>query len=170
MAPTRQGEGSAALPEESDHGRILAAAARKELTPLGFWRKGRSRVWLADRGFWLAVVEFQPSGFSKGSYLNVAAHWLWSAMPNSLSFDYSIERQQPWIAFEDEAQFGPLADRLAQQAAEDTRQLETRVSDVRKLADLLVAKESAEAIGGQGGGWPAFHAAIASGMSGDMAS
>ena len=39
---------------------------------MGFWRKGRSRMWLADRDFWLGVVEFQPSGFRKGTYLNVA--------------------------------------------------------------------------------------------------
>jgi hypothetical protein len=61
-----------AEPEHSSQ--IIAAAARRALAPVGFWRKGRSRVWLSDHGFWLTVVEFQPSGFGKGSYLNVAAH------------------------------------------------------------------------------------------------
>ena len=147
---------------------MIAAAARDALIPLGFWREGRSRVWLADRGFWLAVVEFQPSSFSKGSYLNVSAHWLWSAMPEILSFDYRVQRQQPWIKFEDVAQFGPLVDQLAQQAAKESRQLEAKIGDIRSAAAVLVAEETAYANEGRGGGWPAFNAAIASGIVGDM--
>ena len=158
-----------ALPREGDHNRALKAAAEKVLTPLGFWRKGRSRVWLADRGFWLSIVEFQPSGYSKGSYLNVAAHWLWSPEPDVLSFDYCVERQKPWIAFESAAQFEPLADHLVRQAAEESRQLSAEITDIPTLASLLTAKHAASAAAGQGGGWPAFHASIASGLSGDLA-
>jgi hypothetical protein len=51
-----------------EHGRIIATAAKETLGPLGFYRKGRSRVWLCDHGFWLGVVEFQPSGFAKGGH------------------------------------------------------------------------------------------------------
>ncbi len=65
------------MAQTNEHGRIIAAVAKSALAPLGFRRKGASRVWLADHGFWLDVVEFQPSGFSKGSYCNVAVHWLW---------------------------------------------------------------------------------------------
>lgn len=58
------------------HDKIIAEAAKAALRSLGFQRKGRSRTWLADHGWWLTIVEFQPSAWSKGSYLNVAAHWL----------------------------------------------------------------------------------------------
>ncbi|TGQ53638.1 DUF4304 domain-containing protein [Mesorhizobium sp. M1C.F.Ca.ET.193.01.1.1] len=61
---------------DSEHGRIIASQAKIALQPAGFRRNGRSRVWIADRGFWLSVVEFQPSSWSKGTYLNVAVHWL----------------------------------------------------------------------------------------------
>ncbi len=156
------------LAGEADHGRILAAAARDALIPLGFWRKGRSRVWLADRGHWLAVVEFQPSGVKKGSYLTVAAHWLWSALPDVLSFDHIIQRSKPWIDFKDAEQFGPLASHLAQQAADESRQLQTRFADSRSTAAILVAEHATLAGAGRGGGWPAFNAAIAAGIDGDM--
>jgi len=53
------------------HSKIIADAAKRNLAPIGLTRKGRSRVWLDDRGWYVTVVEFQPSGFSKGSYLNV---------------------------------------------------------------------------------------------------
>src|SRR6202000_1719294 len=38
--------------------------------PLGLERRGRSRTWIDDQRWYAIVVEFQPSGFSKGSYLN----------------------------------------------------------------------------------------------------
>src|SRR5438132_1366297 len=60
-----------------DHNKIIAAAARESLTPLGMVRKGRSRIWLADRGWWLGIVEFQCSSWSRGTYLNVSLMWLW---------------------------------------------------------------------------------------------
>lgn len=157
------------MASEGDHGRILATAARQALTPLGFWRKGRSRIWLADRSFWLAVVEFQPSSYSKGIYLNVSAHWLWSAMPDILSFDYMVERSKPWIDFKDIDQFGPLAERLAHQAADESRELQEIFTDLGSTAATLVAKHSVLADAGRGGGWPAFNAAISTGVAGDMA-
>jgi hypothetical protein len=117
----------------------------------------------------LAVVEFQPSGFKKGSYLNVAAHWLWSAMPDVLSFDYIVDRPKPWIDFKDAEQFAPLAGYLARQAAEESRQLQARFADSRSTAAMLVAEHATFADAGRGGGWPAFNAAVAAGIDGDMA-
>lgn len=55
---------------------ILNTGAREILRPMGRVRKGRSRTWWDDHGWWLINVEFQPSGFSKGSYLNVGICWL----------------------------------------------------------------------------------------------
>jgi hypothetical protein len=43
------------------------------------------------------VVEFPPSGWAKGSYLNVAAHWLWIEQ-DYLSFDY-LGRREPFIEY-----------------------------------------------------------------------
>ena len=60
-----------------DHNREIATAAKSVLAPLGCIRKGRSRVWLDDQGWWVGKIEFQPSSCSKGSYLNVGASYLW---------------------------------------------------------------------------------------------
>jgi hypothetical protein len=116
----------------------------------------------------MAVVEFQPSSFGKGSYLNVAAHWFWSAMPDVLSFDYSLPREKFWIGFRDAEQFGDQIAVLAQRAADDVRQLDAKLSDIRTVARLLVVTEEQFKAEGRGGGWPAFHAAMAAGASGDM--
>jgi hypothetical protein len=62
------------LPLMTDtHSKIIAAAARVELKPLGFQRQGRLRLWVADRGFWLNVVELTPSRWSKSVTLTNAA-------------------------------------------------------------------------------------------------
>src|SRR5436309_1568598 len=69
------------------HTKLLTAAARSVLRPLGLQQRGRSRLWLDDHGWWVVVVEFQPSGWSIGSYLNVGAMWLWFEK-DYISFDY----------------------------------------------------------------------------------
>lgn len=60
----------------TDHNRLIDAAARKALKPKGLQRKGKSRVWFDDHGWWMIQVEFQPSSWTKGSYLNVGVCWL----------------------------------------------------------------------------------------------
>jgi hypothetical protein len=61
------------------HSKLLTIAATEELGDLEMRRKGRSRKWPDDHGWWLGVVEFQPSSYSRGTYLNVGVHWLWTA-------------------------------------------------------------------------------------------
>src|SRR5688572_1964676 len=108
------------------HDKIIATAAKTMLQPLGLRRKGQSRLWIGDHGWWLAVVEFQPSGFSKGSYLNVAAHWLWSDK-GYISFDLGSgadwgSRAADFEAYESDMQFERAAERLATLAAQGVRE------------------------------------------------
>lgn len=81
------------------HTKIINAVAKRILAPKGFFQKGRSRVWLRDNGWFLTVVEFQPSGFSKGTYVNVAMHFLWGMQLSeevpTISYDYGWERLKP---------------------------------------------------------------------------
>lgn len=56
--------------------RIVTSAARESLEPLGLARRGRSRLWVDDHGWWLGVVEFTPPR-TAGSGLHVGAMWLW---------------------------------------------------------------------------------------------
>lgn len=129
------------------HDKIIAAAAKRALHPLGFRRKGQSRLWLGDHGWWLAVVEFQPSGFQKGSYLNLAAHWLWSD-GGYISFDlgYGTEwgsRAAEFEAYFSDEQFQPAADHLAALAAQEVQKLVQRLPSVAAAADLMIQRERA---------------------------
>jgi hypothetical protein len=148
------------------HDKLLAAAAKEILGPLGFRRKGRSRVWMADQGWWLIVVEFQPSGWAKGSYLNVAAHWLWLEQ-DFLSFDYG-GRVEAFTGYVSERQFEPEAIRLAQAARHEATGIGQTFHSIEAVAAVLIAVESGLPEQARGS-WSAYHAGMAAGLSGSTA-
>jgi hypothetical protein len=150
------------------HDKILAIAAKRALHPLGLRRKGQSRLWFGDHSWWLAVVEFQPSGLQKGSYFNIAAHWLWS-QGGYVSFD--LGRGADWSgrvaefeAYVSDEQFQSAAERLAKLAAREVRQLAQSIPSVVEAADLLMRRESALSPPSKGS-WTAYHAGVAAGLA-----
>ncbi len=112
------------------HSRLIEQAAREVLSPLQIFQKGRSRVWIDDHRWWLISIEFQPSSWTKGSYLNVGAMWLWSEH-DYFSFDVG-SRVEELVTYENEIQFAPEARRLTL-AARD------RVVDFRKQFPSVTA-------------------------------
>jgi hypothetical protein len=133
------------------------------LSELGCRQQGRSRLWIADQRFWVIVIEFQPSGFSKGSYLNVGANWLWHGRASKYwSFDFG-NRVAGFIKFENAVTFTPLAEQLAARAADEVHRLRDIFRTLPDIARQLASNAAAYS------GWPAYHAAIAAGLVGDAA-
>ena len=62
---------------EINHSKLITQAAKTVLQPMGLFQKGKSRIWIDDNDWFFTVVEFQPSGFAKGSHLNIAVFFLW---------------------------------------------------------------------------------------------
>jgi hypothetical protein len=143
----------------STHNSQLAKAAKKHLGPLGMKRKGQSRLWFQDNGWWLGVVEFQPSSWSKGSYLNVAAMWLWNAK-DYWSFDEG-GRVEKFHEFKDTDQFAHVADTLATRAGDEILALSQRFSSLAVVASHL-ARNSYE------DPWQTYYAAMAALAIGDI--
>jgi hypothetical protein len=140
------------------HSRIINRVAREVLTPLGLHQKGRSRSWFDDHGWWLILVEFQPSGFDKGAYLNVGINWLWYEK-NYFSFDYGY-RVEPFIQYESEIQFENEAQKIVLRAAQEVehyRQVFRSFNDSKKV----LTRNTNQNV------WTLYHAAIASGICGD---
>jgi len=148
------------MSKTSDHGRLLARAAKSVRSPLGCKQVGRSRTWVADQRFWVIVIEFQPSGFSKGSYLNVGACWLWYAK-DYWSFDCG-DRVEGFTPFRDPRQFTAVAERLATRAAEEVRGLRKKFASLSDIAREIMPTADARM-------WPVYHAAVAAGLTGDVA-
>jgi hypothetical protein len=78
--------------KQNKHGQILAYAANAHRLPLGCRRHGRSRFWFCDQRFWLIGVEFQPSSWARGSYLNAGVQWLWHAKTR-FTYDSTLDDQ-----------------------------------------------------------------------------
>jgi hypothetical protein len=149
------------MSKPNEHSWLTNAAAKAVLQSLGFRQKGQSRLWLADRGFWALVVEFQPSGFSKGSYLNIAASWLWH--PGDLPFNY-CKRAGKFIEFFTLEQFELEAEWLADQARAEVALLDKKFRSLDDIAAYL--KQEACDPRGRQNPWTLYHAAIGAGLTG----
>ena len=145
------------------HNKIIAGAARVELGPLGFRQKGRSRLWLADHGFWLNVVEFTPNRWSKGVNLANAAHWLWLGA-GFMSFNVSVP-SGCHAEFENEDQFRRAALEIAKVARAKALEIEARFPSFDAIADFVVerARSSPDRMGPS---WWGYEAGIASALVG----
>jgi len=147
----------------TDHNALIATAAKAALGPLGFRRMGRSRTWLADHGWWLTVVEFRPSAWERGSYLNVAAHWLWGTM-GVVTLDYG-QRVGSFLAARDEPGFRAGLPDLSASAASEAQALMERFGSVAATAEVLLRDED-ETPAPQRGSWLALNAGVAAGLAG----
>jgi hypothetical protein len=151
----------ASMGDGSDHNRVIANVAREMLGPLGLVRKGRSRTWLDDNGWWLGVVEFQPSSWTRGSYLNVGAMWLWRDTDDHHIY-FGLGHRIDSVGFADAADVA-FEDAIAAMAA-------TAVEQVRLLRGQLPTVEAAAAIlrerAEQQTGWSMWDAAVALGLAG----
>lgn len=119
---------------------------------MGLTQKGRSRTWLDDHGWWLCVVEFQPSDWSRGTYLNVGCCWLWQ-VKSYLSFDEG-HRAEGFTGFENVEQFSPVSDQLAHHAAELVCRYRKMFANVEAVARYYIRS-------GPEGFWQKFNAAVA---------
>jgi hypothetical protein len=140
------------------HSKIIADTAKETLAPLGIAQKG-SRCWIDDRGWWIVNIEFQPSGFGKGSYLNVGAMWLWHEKEH-FTFDVGY-RIAEFVEYVDEKQFRPEVSKLASTAQAEALRLRSRFASIHDAARFLPAKASRD-----DNPWTKLSAAIALGYVG----
>jgi hypothetical protein len=147
------------------HSRIIAAAAKTELASLGFRQKGQSRLWLADRGSWLNVVEFTPSRWSKSVSLMNAAHWLWVGA-GFMSFNEAVS-SNCYAEFETEDQFKSAAGEIAKTARANALAMDEQFASFEMVADFVIerARSSPERMAPS---WWGYEAGIASGLIGNF--
>jgi len=78
------------------HNKIIQDSAKQVFKPIGLFQVGASRGWIDDNGWYLIQVEFQPSAYSKGAYLNIGVGFLWEKtkeLDNTLGFDYGYRER-----------------------------------------------------------------------------
>jgi hypothetical protein len=141
-----------------DHSKIIRAAAKKALAPLGLAQQRKSRLWYDDHGWWAIIVEFQPSGWDRGSYLNVGLSWMFYEMDH-WSFDIGY-REDGFRSASKGDQFELTMMEVANLAAQ-------RVHDYRqRFASLEDMCTYYDGIEGRGG-WPDYYAGVLEGLRGN---
>jgi hypothetical protein len=143
------------------HNRLITQVAKEVLAPLGLIQKGRSRTWLDDHSWWLGVVEFQPSDWSRGTYLNVGAMWLWHGDRDDIYFDLSDRIGNGFLGYQSDEQFLPEVRHLASGAAAAIEGLRDRIRTFEDVARELTPSAVAN------GSWAAWDAAMALGLAGE---
>ena len=138
------------------HTKLINEAAREVLAPLGLRRVGRSRLWVDDQRWWIGVVEFQPSSWARGSYLNVGVGWLWGELgdtppedaESTVSWSFGFDRlgsrvELPggtqFAEFASDEQFAPVAEAIARTAGERVEEQRARLRTPADAAAALLA-------------------------------
>lgn len=91
-----------ALPE---HIKIINKVARQIFKPHGMVRKGQSRTWYDDHGWFTIYVEFPPHRWDKGTFVNVNVNFHWYEK-DYISFDLSHNGDR-FLEFVSAEQFTP---------------------------------------------------------------
>ena len=114
---------------------IIKQLCKDTLLPLGVFQKGTSRIYIDDNGYFFTVLEFQPSAYAKGTYLNTALHFLWNERDH-ISFDFPFGadiRVKNFVEYQNDEQFTHEVTKYVQEAAK-------QVMFYRKLQDIATAK------------------------------
>jgi hypothetical protein len=153
------------MPATSQHSSIINRVARETLGPHGFVQKGRSRFWYNDQEWRAFFVEFQPSGWSKGTYCNVGVMWLWQ--PREVvgephwtgdMFERVGIGGSDFASYDDDpAGFEKSVAGLAASAVKEFLRLRDQFSSVAAVAHFR---------GELGPGWPTYHRSVAQGLIG----
>jgi hypothetical protein len=143
-----------------DHNKLIAEAAKQVLLPAGLKRVGKSRLYYDDNGWWCGFVEFQPSSWSKGSYLNVGVSWLLYERDH-WAFNIS-DRVEGFSSAKDENQFKEAVLTKAKRSKEIVE------SYREKLPTTLKAYEYYKTLQRQKTIWDNYYEAVFAGMSGEF--
>ena len=145
-------------PPSVDHNKLIAAAAKEALSPLGLKRDGKSRIWYDDHGWWCTVVEFQPSSWSRGTYLNVGVSWLLFEKAH-WTFDVG-HREQGFSPAKAEQQFADALSQIVAHASQRVRDYRERFGTMRGALGHYQSVELRSH-------WDYHHAGVIAALAGD---
>jgi hypothetical protein len=141
-----------------DHNKLITAAAKSALGPLGLKRDGKSRIWYDDHGWWAVVVEFQPSSWDRGSFLNVGLSWMLYER-NHWAFDIGYRKEGFHSATKGDGFEAAIAG-VANLAAREVQSYRDRFASLEAMCAHYEKEE-------RHGGWEDYYAGVLAGLRGD---
>ena len=111
-----------------DHNKVLKKIAKERLKPYGIFQQGQSRTFLYDKGWFTIVIEFQPSSYSKGTYLNIGVDF--NFYPRDyFAFGYGY-REKGLDEYIDEEQFRKSVNDLCDLTIKRVQELDLKFQDI----------------------------------------
>jgi hypothetical protein len=143
------------MSKQLPHAKIIHRVAKELLLPMGILQKGVSRLWIDDQRWWIIIIEFQPSDWGRGTYLNVGAHWLWHEQ-DFYSFDFG-NRIDSFIKYINDMQFEDQFRKIIEKAVGEVKKYRNKFQNIHKVANILQKYPNMTS-------WNLFHAGIACGL------
>ncbi len=120
-----------------EHTKIINKTARKVFKEYGIVQKGRSRMWLDDHYWFTTLIEFQPSSWSRGTYLNVGVHFNWYP-EDYFSFNIGY-REKDYCEYKNESQFEPVVAEFVQEALKKVLEYRKKMSCLDSVEKTIFA-------------------------------
>ncbi len=122
-----------------EHTKIINKTARKVFKEYGIVQKGRSRMWLDDHYWFTTLIEFQPSNWARGTFLNVGIHFHW--YPKGY-FSFNIGyREKGFCEYKNESQFEPVVAEFVQEALEKVLSYREKMSCLDNVEKAIFASD-----------------------------
>ena len=142
-----------------DHNKLLKKIAKARFKQTDIRQEGQSRTFLQDNFWFTTLIEFQPSGYDKGTFLNIGADFNFYPRDH-FAFSYGY-REKEFIKFESESQFENAVNNLCDLTLKRTLEIQSQLETYAKTAIIL--KETFNPTNG----WQNFNLGIITGLSGD---
>jgi hypothetical protein len=142
-----------------DHNKLLKKIARERLKSYGIVQKGSSRFFFKDKGWYVIGIEFQPSGFDKGTYMNIGVDF--NFYPRE-GFAFAFGgREGKYTSSENETQFAESVNAYCDFTIKRVDQLETDFCDIETAIRTLKKDNSSNP-------WRIFELAALYGLINDL--
>ncbi|SFN56512.1 hypothetical protein SAMN05421594_3264 [Chryseobacterium oleae] len=148
---------------QPDYSKIINKTAKKVFRPYDIKQKGKSRIWLDDKGWYTTVIEFQPFTGREGSTLNVGINFNWHEQVY-FSFDIGSGQDVDFIEYDgNEDRFSKEIEKLCDLALNKVLEYRENLQNIQKAKPFILSQiYTSEDI------WGNYHKGTICGLTNDL--
>ncbi|MCL1992794.1 MAG: hypothetical protein FWG66_07590 [Spirochaetes bacterium] len=147
--------------ENADHNKIIKAIATKLFKPHGIKRKGQSRLFIDDNGWFIIIIEFQPHNYNRGAFLNIGINFNWY-LNDYFSFDIG-GREKDFIEYKNTDQFTAEIKKICEYSIEKINGYRSQFKNIKDAEKIILKTQYTS-----DDFWGNYHRGIISGLVGNM--
>ena len=150
------------------HNKVIKTIALKAFKPYGIRRKGQSRFFIDDHGWFTIGIEFQPSKSGNGTYLNVGVNFNWN-IQEYFSFDIGDREfvnigneKRQFFEYIDDKQFTETINKLCEFSIKKVNGYRNSLENINVAEKMIIRhKYHSDSL------WGNYHRGIISGLIGN---